>query len=101
MCSHKNLHCLWFFLNEDSLLNYIRIPFTDTSLGSVKRGIGETIKAPATFLESRDVDMSQQEQYQTLFPEGTDDISKETFSDAYTKSPVDTGLDAQMNRLQQ
>jgi hypothetical protein len=85
----------------DSLLNYIRIPFTDTSLGSVKRGIGETIKAPATFLESRDVDMSQQEQYQTLFPEGTDDISKETFSDAYTKSPVDTGLDAQMNRLQQ
>ena len=85
----------------DGLLNYVGIPFTDISLGSVKRAIGAGIKAPATFLESRDVDMSQQEQYQTLFPEGTDSISKETFSDAYTKNPVETGLDAQMNRLQQ
>ena len=85
----------------DSLLNWMGIPFSDANAGDVKRTIGAAIKAPATFLESRDVDMSQQEQYQTLFPEGTDSISKETFSDAYTKNPVEAGLEAQMNRLQQ
>ena len=77
--------------------NPIGLPFTESRFpGDIPLGtIESAIKAPAEFLEGRDVDMSQQEQFQTLFPEGSGSYTKQEHSGAYGGSPVDS----QMNNL--
>jgi hypothetical protein len=76
--------------------NPIGLPFTesrfpgDMPLGTIESGM----KAPAEFLEGRDVDMSQQEQFQTLFPEGSGSYTKQEHSGAYSGSPVDSQMDS-------
>ena len=77
-------------------INPIGLPFTesrfpgDMPLGTIESGM----KAPAEFLEGRDVDMSQQEQFQTLFPEGSGSYTKQEHSGAYSGSPVDSQMDS-------